>query len=65
VNRPHVINAPVNGSVSDTKPAAITATAKTEPASSDDEFDDDFDLEAIEQTMKQAGEAGPAYVCHS
>lgn len=32
--------------------------------SSGDEFDDDFDLEAIEQTMKQTGENG-AYVCRS
>lgn len=33
-------------------------------APSDDEFDDDFDLDAIEQTMKQTGEDA-AYVGHS
>lgn len=31
---------------------------------SDDEFDDDFDLDAIEQSMKQTGTDG-AYVCRS
>ncbi|KAJ5595380.1 uncharacterized protein N7459_001588 [Penicillium hispanicum] len=33
-------------------------TRGTEVASSEDEFDDDFDLDAIEQTMKEAGENG-------
>ncbi|KAJ5972198.1 Dna2/Cas4 domain of unknown function DUF83 [Penicillium vulpinum] len=42
------------------KPPTV-APVKAEVASSDDEFDDDFDLEAIEQTMKQAGEGGPAH----
>jgi DNA replication ATP-dependent helicase Dna2 len=55
--------ASVNGSVHSKHPA--TATVKAEMGWSDDEFDGDFDLEAIEQTMKQAGEAGPAYVSHS
>lgn len=41
-------------------------SVKPDPESSGDEFDDDdFDLEAIEQTMKQTGENGQAYVCHS
>ncbi|CAI7624706.1 unnamed protein product [Penicillium crustosum] len=47
-------NVPVNGS----KPPTA-APVKPEMVSSDDEFDDDFDLEAIEQTMKQADEGGP------
>ncbi|OGE48202.1 hypothetical protein PENARI_c031G03285 [Penicillium arizonense] len=51
-------NAPV-GAVSGKFPA--TTGVKAEAASSDDEFDDDFDLEAIEQTMKQAGEGKPAH----
>ncbi|KAJ5815003.1 hypothetical protein N7474_006780 [Penicillium riverlandense] len=35
---------------------------KSDPDSSGDEFDDDdFDVEAIEQTMKQTGENGQAY----
>jgi DNA replication ATP-dependent helicase Dna2 len=49
-------------------PGAIPqkTSVKPEPESSGDEFDDDdFDLEAIEQTMKQTGENGQAYVCHS
>lgn len=53
----------VNAGVTSTKPTV--ATIKTETVASDDEFDDDLDLEAIEQTMKQAGNGGPAYVCHS
>ncbi|KAJ5567408.1 Dna2/Cas4 domain of unknown function DUF83 [Penicillium sp. DV-2018c] len=54
--------ASVNGSVHSKHPATpATATVNAEMGSSDDEFDDDFDIEAIEQTMKQAGEAGPAY----
>jgi DNA replication ATP-dependent helicase Dna2 len=60
-----VVNAPSNGDILDTKPSGTTSTAKAELVSSDDEFDDDFDMEAIEQTMRQAGEAGPAYVRHS
>jgi DNA replication ATP-dependent helicase Dna2 len=55
-------NAPV-GAVSGKFPA--TTGVKAEAESSDDEFDDDFDLEAIEQTMKQAGEGKPAHVCRS
>lgn len=35
-----------------------------EAASSEDEFDDDFDLDAIEQTMKEAGQDGDN-VCYS
>ncbi|KAJ5522023.1 hypothetical protein N7527_006138 [Penicillium freii] len=50
-------NVPVNGSMHSKPPTA--APVKPEMASSDDEFDDDFDLEAIEQTMKQADEGGP------
>lgn len=39
---------------------------KTQGMSSSDEFDDDdFDLEAIEQSMKQPGEYGSDHVCHS
>jgi hypothetical protein len=38
--------------------------ARGTTALSDDEFDDDFDLDAIEQTMKQTGEDA-AYVGHS
>lgn len=57
------MNVPTNGSIH-SKP--LTApSVKPEAASSDDEFDDDFDLEAIEQTMKQADEGGPTYVSHS
>lgn len=55
-------NVPVNGSMHSKPPTA--APVKPEIVSSDDEFDDDFDLEAIEQTMKQADEGGP-YVSHS
>ncbi|KAJ5448994.1 hypothetical protein N7445_003815 [Penicillium cf. griseofulvum] len=59
LQRSDAMNAPVNGSMHSKPP---TKPAKAEAASSDDEFDDDdFDLEAIEQTMKQAGEGGPAY----
>ncbi|KAJ5942325.1 hypothetical protein N7516_002493 [Penicillium verrucosum] len=50
-------NVPVNGSMHSKPPTATPV--KPEMVSSDDEFDDDFDLEAIEQTMKQAGEGGP------
>jgi DNA replication ATP-dependent helicase Dna2 len=64
-NRPNVKNVPANGNISNTKPVGAMSTVKAERVSSDDEFDDDFDMEAIEQTLKQAGEAGPAYVCHS
>lgn len=39
-------------------------SANAAAALSDDEFDDDFDLDAIEQTMKQTGEDA-AYVGHS
>lgn len=39
-------------------------TQKSGAASSDDEFDDDFDLDAIEQTMKQAGQ-DEDHVCFS
>jgi DNA replication ATP-dependent helicase Dna2 len=63
LQRPDTMNAPVNGSMHSKAPTA--APVKPDVASSDDEFDDDFDLEAIEQTMKQAGEGGPAYVSHS
>jgi DNA replication ATP-dependent helicase Dna2 len=35
-----------------------------EAASSEDEFDDDFDLDAIEQTMKEAGQDADN-VCYS
>lgn len=35
-----------------------------EAASSEDEFDDDIDLDAIEQTMKEAGQDGD-HVCYS
>ncbi|KAJ6189407.1 hypothetical protein N7519_004315 [Penicillium mononematosum] len=59
LQKPDAMNAPVNGSMHSKPPTA--APVKPEVASSDDEFDDDFDLEAIEQTMKQAGEGGPAY----
>ncbi|OQE20661.1 hypothetical protein PENFLA_c016G02506 [Penicillium flavigenum] len=59
LQKPYTMNAPVNGSMHSKPPTA--APVKPEVASSDDEFDDDFDLEAIEQTMKQAGEGGPAY----
>ncbi|QQK45891.1 DNA replication helicase Dna2, putative [Penicillium digitatum] len=52
-------NVTVNGSMH-SKPLTA-ASVKPEVVSSDDEFDDDFDLEAIEQTMKQAGEGRPAY----
>lgn len=44
----------------DTTAAAPAAEAEF----SGDEFDDDFDLAAIEQSMKQAGGDG-AHVCHS
>lgn len=41
-------------------------TRKPQEVSSGDEFDDeDFDLEAIEQSMKQSGEDGPSHVCRS
>ncbi|CAG7927157.1 unnamed protein product [Penicillium olsonii] len=60
---------PIKGSTTVDVTAKGTATGadpvapctKTGMASSDDEFDDDFDLEAIEETMKQAGEGKPAY----
>ncbi|KAJ5268158.1 hypothetical protein N7524_005617 [Penicillium chrysogenum] len=55
LQKPDAMNARVNGSMHSKPPTAAPV------ASSDDEFDDDFDLEAIEQTMKQAGEGGPAY----
>ncbi|CAP97824.1 Tripartite DNA replication factor [Penicillium rubens] len=55
LQKPDAMNARVNGSMH-SKPSTAAPVA-----SSDDEFDDDFDLEAIEQTMKQAGEGGPAY----
>lgn len=66
------------GDRSASKPAAFKQAAieenaepskepeKSLEASSGDEFDDeDFDLEAIEQSMKQSGEDGPNHVCHS
>ncbi|CAG8236013.1 unnamed protein product [Penicillium salamii] len=59
VNGVKAPDAPVNGSLTETNP--VVPGAKPDLASSDDEFDDDFDLEAIEQTMKQAGEGKPAY----
>lgn len=45
-----------------TKTGSAIAALKAE--TSEDEFDDDIDLESLEQTMKQAGEK-EAYVCHS
>lgn len=43
-----------------------TRLEKPKEASSDDEFDDeDFDLEAIEQSLKQSGEEMQNHVCHS
>lgn len=66
------------GDPSASKPAAFKqAAVKENPepskepekpleASSGDEFDDEeFDLEAVEQSMKQSGEDGPNHVCHS
>lgn len=44
--------------------AQTLSTNYPEGFSSGDEFDDDFDLEAIEQTMKQTAEDG-AHVCRS
>lgn len=45
---------------------APEGTAKAQEFSSGDEFDDDdFDLEAIEQSMNQSGEYGSNHVCHS
>lgn len=61
--RLNTMDVAANGGVTSTK--QTVETIKTEMAVSDDEFDDDLDLEAIEQTMKQAGDGGPAYVCHS
>ncbi|KAJ5779458.1 Dna2/Cas4 domain of unknown function DUF83 [Penicillium paradoxum] len=50
----------INGNTHSKTSAIAKVNVKTE--SSDDEFDDDFDLEAIEQTMNQAaGGEGPAY----
>lgn len=46
------------------KAGSATAASKVETDFSDDEFDDDIDLESLEQTMKQAGEK-ETYVCHS
>lgn len=63
LQRSDAMDSSVNGSMHSKTPTAVPV--KPEVASSDDEFDDDFDLEAIEQTMKQAGEGGPAYVSHS
>ncbi|KAF4767967.1 hypothetical protein HAV15_002910 [Penicillium sp. str.  len=57
LQKPNDVNVPVNGSMHSKPPTA--APVKPEMVSSDDEFDDDFDLEAIEQTMKQADEGGP------
>ncbi|CAI7630725.1 unnamed protein product [Penicillium bialowiezense] len=55
----NVKNVPTNGGVT---AANSTATGiKVDSPSSDDEFDDDFDLEDIEQTMKQAGEGKPGH----
>ncbi|KAJ5781482.1 uncharacterized protein N7518_009965 [Penicillium psychrosexuale] len=59
LQRSDTMNTPVNGSMHSKPPTATPV--KPEVASSDDEFDDDFDLEAIEQTMKQAGEGGLAH----
>ncbi|KAE8391370.1 hypothetical protein BDV23DRAFT_71727 [Aspergillus alliaceus] len=45
------------------KPAQVS---RPQGESSSDEFDDDeFDMEAIEQTMTQTGADGSNYVCHS
>ncbi|KAJ5203048.1 hypothetical protein N7449_005127 [Penicillium cf. viridicatum] len=57
LQRSHAANVPVDGSMHSKPPTA--APVKPEMVSSDDEFDDDFDLEAIEQTMKQADQGGP------
>ena len=44
----------------------VEGTSKPVEASSGDEFDDeDFDMEAIEQSMMQSGEQGSNHVCHS
>lgn len=63
-----------NPSIAESQPAprvdavyvnsAPQVPAHTTAAFSDDEFDDDFDLDAIEQTMKQTGEDA-TYVGHS
>lgn len=55
-------NAPVDATPSN---VPFATECKAEAASSDDEFDDDFDLEAIEQTMKQTGEGKPVHVCRT
>jgi DNA replication ATP-dependent helicase Dna2 len=62
-NGPKATNVPVNGGPTGTNPTVTDI--KADSPSSDDEFDDDFDLEDLEQTMKQAGEGKPAYVSHS
>lgn len=62
-NGPNVKNVPTNGGVTAANPTATGI--KADSPSSDDEFDDDFDLEDIEQTMKQAGEGKPGHVGHS
>lgn len=46
------------------KPDSSVTSLKADTDVSGDEFDDDIDLDFIEQTLKQAGENG-AYVCHS
>ncbi|PLB46749.1 hypothetical protein P170DRAFT_221441 [Aspergillus steynii IBT 23096] len=44
----------------------VNGTSKPVEASSGDEFDDeDFDMDAIEQSMMQSGEKGSNHVCHS
>lgn len=63
VKKPNAANGSVNGGIAGTRPTATVK--KAELASSDDEFDDEFDMEAIEQTMRQAGEGEPAHVRHS
>jgi len=44
--------------------AALASVVEEDEDFSGDEFDDDFDIDAIEQTMKQVGE-DEAHVCHS
>lgn len=46
------------------KSGSAIVASKAETDISGDEFDDDIDMDFIEQTMKQAGE-DEAYVCHS
>ena len=76
IARPVSNNIPVSqplGPSHDTKTPFDVAADQTfgdvknaEATSSGDEFDDgDFDMEAIEQSMKQTAEGGPDDVCHT